>query len=101
MRGDQGARRRRAWTRPPLGRVFQRIGGSRTVVGCITRRGPRDAVDPQLVHCSGLRIRHSQPDPEHSVRMRERQSAGSRSVHHKELMAQRQDLKLQGSPIAH
>ena len=59
MRGGQGARRRRARTRPALGRVSGRIGGSRTVVGCITRRGPRDAVDPQRVHCSDLRIRHS------------------------------------------
>jgi hypothetical protein len=32
--------------------------------------------------------------------MRERQSLGSRSLHHVELMAQRQDLKLQGSPSA-
>ena len=51
-----------ARTRPALGRVSGRIGGSRTVVGCITRRGPRDAVDPQRVHCSDLRIRHSQAD---------------------------------------
>ena len=43
MRGGQGARRRRGWTRPALERVSGRTGGSRTVVGCITRRGPRDA----------------------------------------------------------
>jgi hypothetical protein len=60
MRGGQGTRRRRARTRPALGRVSGRIGGSRTVVACITRRGWRDAVDPQRVHCSDLRIRHSQ-----------------------------------------
>ena len=29
-------------------------------MGCITRRGPRDAVDPQCVHSSDLRIRHPQ-----------------------------------------
>jgi len=39
------ARRRRRRTRPALGPVSKSIGGSRTVVGCITRRGPRDAVD--------------------------------------------------------
>jgi len=44
MRGGQGARQRRPLTRPALGRVSGRIGGSRTVVGCITRRRPRDAV---------------------------------------------------------
>ncbi len=44
---EQGARRRRAWTRPTLGRICGRIGGSPIVAGCITRRGPRDAVDPQ------------------------------------------------------
>jgi putative transposase len=42
------------------GRVSGRIGGSRTVVGCITRRGPRDAVDPQRIDSSDLRIRHRQ-----------------------------------------
>ena len=38
----------------------------------------------------------------HSTRsaLRERQSLGSRSVHHVELMAQCQDLKLQGGPSA-
>ena len=41
-----------------------------------------------------------QPDPQHSVGMREPQSLRPRSVHHVELMSQRQDLKLQGSPIA-
>jgi hypothetical protein len=34
-------------------------------MGCITRRWPRDAVDPQRVHCSGLRIRQSQVAAEH------------------------------------
>ena len=29
-------------------------------MACITRRWPRDAVDPQCVHRSDLRIRHSQ-----------------------------------------
>jgi hypothetical protein len=64
MRRGQDIPRRR---RPVLGRVFGRIGGSRTVVGCITRRGPRDAIDPQLViqtiyefdthtHCQILRL---------------------------------------------
>jgi putative transposase len=55
-----GARRRRARPRPALGRVSGRICGNRTVGGCITRRGPREAVDPQRVHGSRLRIRHSQ-----------------------------------------
>src|SRR6185436_12137752 len=63
MRGGQGARRRRARTRLALRRVSGRIGGRRTVVGCITRRGPRDAVDPQRVHCSDLRIRYSHVPP--------------------------------------
>jgi len=58
--GRAGRPRRRARTRLALRRVSGRIGGRRTVVGCITRRGPRDAVDPQRVHCSDLRIRHSQ-----------------------------------------
>ena len=58
MRGGPGARRRRA--RRALGPVSGRIGGSRTVVGCITRRGPRDAVDPPRVDSNDLRIRHSQ-----------------------------------------
>ena len=39
--GLQGARRRRARTPPALGPVSERIGGSRTVVGCITHRAPR------------------------------------------------------------
>jgi transposase InsO family protein len=52
--GRAGRPPRQAWTRPALGRVSGRIGGSRTVMGCITRRGLRDAVDPQRVHCSGL-----------------------------------------------
>jgi hypothetical protein len=60
MRGGEGARRRRARTRPAPGRVSGRIGGGRIVVGCITRQGQRDAVDPQRVHRSDLRIRHSQ-----------------------------------------
>ena len=29
-------------------------------MGCITRRGPRDAADPQRVDSNDLRIRHSQ-----------------------------------------
>jgi putative transposase len=61
IRGGQGARRRRARTPSALGRVSERIGGSRTVVGCITHRAPRDVVNPQRVHCSDLRIRHSHP----------------------------------------
>ena len=40
--------------------VSGRIGGDHTVVACITRRWPRDAVDPQRVRRSDLRIRHSQ-----------------------------------------
>jgi hypothetical protein len=60
MRGGQGTRRRRARGRPALVRVSGRIGGSRTVLACITRRGRRDAVDPQRVHYIDLRIRHSQ-----------------------------------------
>jgi len=47
-------------TRPALGRVSGCTGGSRTVEGCITHRGPRDAGDPQRVQFSGLRVRHSQ-----------------------------------------
>ena len=38
---------------------LRRIGGGRTVVGSLTRREPRDAVDLQRVHCSDVRIRHS------------------------------------------
>jgi hypothetical protein len=49
MQGGQDARRCPARTRPSLARVSARISGSRTVVGCITRRGPRDAIDPQRV----------------------------------------------------
>jgi hypothetical protein len=60
MRGGQGSRRRRVRTRRALERVSGRIGGSRTVVGCITRRRPREAIDPQRVQSSALRIRHSQ-----------------------------------------
>ena len=52
MRGRQGARRRRPPTRPALGQVSGRIGGRRTVVGFITRRGRHDAVDPQRVYAS-------------------------------------------------
>jgi hypothetical protein len=60
MRGGQGTRPRRAWTRQTLGRVSEGIGGSRTVVVCITRRKPRDLVDPQRIDSRDLRIRHSQ-----------------------------------------
>jgi hypothetical protein len=75
MRDGRGTRRRPARTGPALGRVSRRIGGSRTVVGCITRRGPRDGVDPKPVHPSDLRIRHSHapsgpgrgPEPETSI----------------------------------
>ena len=49
MLGGQGARRRRARTEAALERVFERIGGSHTVVGCITRREPHDRVDPKRV----------------------------------------------------
>ena len=41
--GGRGARQSRARTRAARRRVSGRIGGSRTVGGCITRRGPRDA----------------------------------------------------------
>jgi hypothetical protein len=44
LRGP-AARRRRGRTRPALGPVSRSIGGSRTVMGCITRRAPRDAID--------------------------------------------------------
>jgi integrase-like protein len=44
--GQQGARRCRVRIRPAFGRVSGRIGGSRIVVGSITRRGPHDTVDP-------------------------------------------------------
>ena len=60
QRGGQGVRRHRARTRPASVRASGRSGGSRTVVGCITRQGPREAVGPQRIHCSVLRIRHSQ-----------------------------------------
>jgi hypothetical protein len=49
----------RGRTRPALGRVSGRIGGSRTVVACITRRGPRDAGDRHRVDYTDLRICHS------------------------------------------
>ena len=65
--GLQGARRRRARTPPALGPVSERIGGSRTVVGCITRRGPRDTVERQRVHYSDLRIRHSHGKDDRAV----------------------------------
>src|SRR5258706_10919627 len=58
--GGRGARRRRAWTRPALGRVSGLIGGSRTAVGWIARPGPRDPVDLQRGHCNVLRIRPPQ-----------------------------------------
>jgi hypothetical protein len=41
-----------------------------------------------------------QPDLQHSVGLREPQSLRPQSVQHVELMAQRQNLALQGSPIA-
>jgi hypothetical protein len=57
IRGRQGVRRRRARIQPARGRVSAPIGGSRTVVGSITRRPPPDIVDTQLVRSSDLRIR--------------------------------------------
>ena len=76
--GRTDARRRRAWTRSALGRVSGRIGGSRIVVGCMTRRGPLDAVDPQRGHCSDLRIRHSQDWPASRAPSRTPQTAQRR-----------------------
>jgi hypothetical protein len=60
-------------------------------------------------HCLGLDDHNDtppsiqefrQPDPRHSVGMRERQALWSRSTHNMELMVQRQNLKLEGRPSA-
>ena len=65
--------------------------------------GRRPVEWPRLGQSIGGATGLSRPStarPEHSVALREPQLLQTRSVHHLELMSQRQDLKLQSSPIA-